>query len=83
MNTSIFFEAFFGVIQLKLKSFFSKQNKNQMSSTLIKNARIVNEGRVLDSDILLKMVISEISKIVVVWQALSLMPKKLSYSWSD
>ena len=24
MNTSIFFEAFFGVIQLKLKSFFSK-----------------------------------------------------------
>ncbi len=45
MNSSIFGEAIFGVIKLKVNSWFHKFPPKEMKRTLIQNAVVVNEGR--------------------------------------
>ena len=61
MNSSIFGEAIFGVIKLKVNSWFHKFPAKVMKRTLIQNAVIVNEGRkVLGSVVIENEKIAEI-----------------------
>ena len=53
MSSGIISEAIFGVITMKWKSLF-KKSKKMSNHTLIKNAKIVNEGSIIEGDILIE-----------------------------